>query len=395
MDVTLHQRTPVDLDLEVRATKEELEPRVKEALKAQRKRMNLKGFRPGKVPVSHVRKMAGPALAAQLAEEVVGEAYREHVAADDAHEVIGQPQLRELEYDLDADLRAVITFGVRPEFELADTAGQEVRRLVRPVADEDVEEELGRRLRRAAALAETDAPVDADSVAVVDMQVVDRETDTPVIGERHEDQELDLAAERLRTELRDALIGKKAGDQFRVNLPHEHDEDEGHDHADHTDRFLVTVKMVKARDLPELDEAFVKEQTAGNVETVEAYREMVRSEMEDASRRLGEDVLRGEIVEKLIAAHDFAVPEALVEAVLDEMEGELGAAGQPRLPWTTSRRCSASSSAPSSAGRPSSRPAGTSSAPAPSTTSASSSARRTSRRSSSGWRRRGRARPRW
>ncbi len=328
MDVTIHERTPVDLDLEVRATKEELEPRVKEALKARQKQTNLKGFRPGKVPLNHIRKMAGPAIAAQLAEAVVGEAYREHVASDEGREVIGQPQLRELDYDLGEDLRAVITFGVRPEFDLADTAGQEVRRLVRPVAEEDVEEEIGRRRHRAAVLTKTVDAVDADSVAIVDMQVLDRETDTPVIGERHADQELDLADERLRAELRDALVGKAAGDQFRVSLPHEHDE--GHDHGpapaeagDHVDRFLVTVKTVKARDLPELDEAFVKGQTADNVETVEAYREMVRSEMEDASRRLGEDVLRGEIVEKLIAAHEFDVPEALIEAVLDEMEGEL------------------------------------------------------------------------
>jgi trigger factor len=323
MDVTLHERSSVDFELEIRASHEELEPRLIEALKAQRKKINLKGFRPGKVPLQLVRKMHGQAIAAQVAEEVIGEAWRAEVDRDEEREVIGAPRLTDLEFDYGQDLRAVLRFGVRPQFELADTSEQEVRRLVRPVTDEDVEQEIERRRRRAAAVVVTEGAADEESVVKVDLQAMDKASDTPIVGQRDEDREIDLADERLREELKSSLIGKKTGASFTVDLPHQHGEDEGHDHDDHVDRFLVTVKEVRARALPELDEGFVKEVTAGNVENVEDYRAMVRRELEEASRRLGEDFLREEIVRKLLEAHDFDVPEALVEAVLDDMEEDL------------------------------------------------------------------------
>jgi trigger factor len=323
MNVTVNERTPVDFELEIRATSGELEPRLEEALRAQRKKMNLKGFRPGKVPLQIVRKMHGTALAAQVAEEVISEIWRDEVAEDPARDVVGQPVLTTLDFDYGEDLHAVLRFSVRPEFELADTSGTEVRRLVRPVTDEDLEEEIERRLRRAAKVTETETAADEQSIAVIDIQEVDKESDTPIIGRRDEGQEVDLTDERLRDELRQAIIGKTAGESFKVDLPHQHGEDEGHDHDDHVDRYLVTVKTVRHRMLPELDEAFIKEQTAGNKETVEEFRDMVRAELEDASRRLGEDFLREEIVGKMLAAHDIPVPEALTESVLDDMEQDL------------------------------------------------------------------------
>lgn len=323
MNVTVHERTSVDLDLEISASAEEMEPRLTQALRAQRKNVNLKGFRPGKVPLQLVRKMHGETIAAGVAEEMISEAWREHVGDNDEYRVLGSPRITKLDFGFDSDFQAVLRFGVRPEFELSDTSAKAVRRLVRPVSDEDVEEEIERRRLRVAKLVETETPADEDSVVTIDIQEVDKESDTPIIGRRDEDQEIDLKDERLREELREAIVGKTVGDAFKVDLPHQHGEDEGHDHDDHVDRYLVTVKQVRHRLLPELDEAFVKEQTADNVETVEDFRGMIRSELEEASRRLGEDFLREEIVREMIEAHQFEVPETLVETVLDDMEEDL------------------------------------------------------------------------
>lgn len=333
MDVTIHERSPVDFELEIRATSDELEPRITEALKAQRKQVNLKGFRPGRVPMSLVRKMYGPAVAAQVAEEIIGEALREEVTENESRDVLGQPRLAELDYEIGQDLRALVRFGVRPAFEIADLSDAEVRRVVRTIADEDIDEEIERRRRRAATLVPAeDAAIEADSVAVLDLQQVDRASDTPIIGQRQEGQEVDLTDERLRAELKNALLGKKAGDSFKVDLPHQHGPDEGHDHDDHVDRFLVTVREVKRRELPELDAAFVEEQTAGQVETVEAFRDQIRREMESAWRRMAGEMMQEEMVEKVLERHDFPVPEAAVESVLDGMEEELAEQVGDELP---------------------------------------------------------------
>jgi trigger factor len=323
MNVTLHERSAVDYDLEIHVTAEELAPRLEAALREQRKKMNLKGFRPGRVPMQMVRKIHGSVVAQQLAEDVIGQAWREQVAEKDELKVLGAPRLARLEFDLDRDLHAVLRFGVQPEVALKSRYDRKVRRLVRPVSDEDVEQEIERRLFREAELVETELPAAEDSVVTADLHEVDAATGTPIIGRREEDREIDLQNERLREEMRRALIGKKPGDTVRVDLPHQHGEDEGHDHDDHVDRFLVTVKAIRHRIKPELDEAFIKEQTAGRKETVEEYHELVRVELEEATRRLGEDFLREEIVEALIAEHDIPAPETLVESILDEMEDDV------------------------------------------------------------------------
>jgi trigger factor len=333
MNVTVHERTPVDFELEIQASPEDLEPRLDKVLRAQRKTMNLKGFRPGKVPLQMVRKMHGTAIAAQVAEELIGEIWREEVAEDPARDVLGQPRITKLEFDYGQPLHAVLSFSVRPTFELEDTSDTTVRRLVRTVSDSDVDEEIERRLRRQADLVETETPAGDDSVVTVDIQEVDKESGTAVIGRRDEDQEIDLADERLVKQLKEALLGKKAGETFQIDLPHQHGPDEGTDHDDHTDRFMISVKTVKHRVLPDLSEEFIREQTADNLSTEEEYRQMVRGELETASRRLGDDFLREEIVRAMLDAHDLMVPEALVESVLDDMEQDLARrAGQESLP---------------------------------------------------------------
>ncbi len=338
MDVTINEHTPVDFDLDIRATHDELEPRLSAALKEQRKKMNLKGFRPGRVPASLAKKMYGEAIAAQIAEEVIAETYRDEVAEDERRDVLGQPRLVELDYDYGGDLHAVVRFGVRPQFEIADLSGTTVHKLVRPISDEDVDEEIERRLRRDATLVPTEDAAAEDDLVVIDLQRVDKASDTPIIGERQEGQEVELDDERLRAELKDALIGKKAGDTFKVDLPHQHGPEEGHDHdnpaqaGDHVDRFLVTLTEVKQRELPELDEAWVKEHTADQIETVDAFREMIRREMGQAWERMSGEMMREEMVRALLEGHDFAVPESLAESVLDEMEQQVAKENDGQLP---------------------------------------------------------------
>ena len=323
MDVTITERSPVDFDLEIRATDEELEPRFTKALKAQRKQMSMKGFRPGRVPLSLAKKMHGDEIAARLAEEVVGEAYRDEVADDPDRDVLGQPLLAELDYAPGEDLRAVVRFGVRPAIEMADVSDVKVSKLVRPIADQDTEDEIQRRLRRQADLVPTEDASTPDDVVVIDLQRVDKETDTPIIGERQEGQAVELDDERLYPEMRDGLTGKKTGDTFKLDLPSGEGE---------TDRFMVTVQEVKTRKLPELDEAFVKEQTADKVETIAGFRDLIRGEMEQAWDKMSNEMMREEMVRSLLDAHDFAVPETLVEGMLNQMTEDVAKQNDNALP---------------------------------------------------------------
>ena len=112
METTLTKISDVEFELEIRAEAEELKPELDKALKIQRGRTQAKGFRPGKVPMSLVKKLYGEALAYGVAEKHVQEVYEKELLDNDDYAIIGQPTLTELDFSLDSDLRAVIQFGV-------------------------------------------------------------------------------------------------------------------------------------------------------------------------------------------------------------------------------------------------------------------------------------------
>lgn len=332
MDATLHQPSPVDYELEVTVPHAELAAREKTALKRQASQMNLKGFRPGRVPASMVKKMYGEAIAAQIAEQVVSEAFRAEVLEKEGGpEPLGQPRLTEMDYALGGDLKARIRFGVRPEVEIADLSDVEVSRLTREITDEDVEKEAERQLRKKAVLVDAEEPISEASVATIDMQEVDA-AGVPIIGQRQDDIEVELDDERLRDDLREALLGKAAGDTFNVELKHEHGPGEGEDHDDHVDRYQVTVKTVKHRQLPELDDELVKVMTNGRLDAVPVWKAELRSEMERAFQRISGEMTQEQMIRAMLERHTFPVPEALTEQALDEMEQEAAKRQGGQLP---------------------------------------------------------------
>ncbi|MEF8939249.1 MAG: trigger factor [Salinivenus sp.] len=339
MDTTISKASPVEYELELHATAEEMEPKLKEALKEQRKHMDVQGFRKGKVPLGLVKKMHGDRIGYKVAEEFVQEAFEAEVDDSDDIEPLGQPTITELDYEVDEDLRAVVRFGVRPEVDLQDVSTEQISMLEHEISEEDVEEEIERlRTEEADLLPMEDEPAGEEDFVNIDLQRIDPQTDTPIIGDKDEDLSFFLDDERLKEELREALVGKKAGDTFRVQLPqdmHDHDHGPGghdHDHGDEEDRlYEVTVNDVKERDLPPFDEAFVRRISEQEFEDPEAFREEVRRQLQEQWDEQAREMVQGEIIDKMLELHPVPVPESVIETYLDsfvkqveeEHDGEL------------------------------------------------------------------------
>ncbi len=328
----------VDYVLDVHVPAADLQPKISDALKRERAAMTMKGFRPGKVPMSVVRKLAGPQIAIAVAEEAIGEAYR--AAMEDIPlDVVGQPRLDELDFDVtdaEADLKAVVRFGVRPEVALADVSEIAVTRLVRAFTDDDVEADLQR--RRDLGATEEPAPdgtaLGETHTAICSIQPVSADGE-PIGVEQHEAR-LVMANPALRQEMKDALAGTTVGDTVTVELPHEHGEDEGHDHDDHIDRYRVTVTGVMERVLPEMTPEWVQEQTQGRTDDRDVLRTEAREELERSWTRRADQAMHQNMVGAFTAAHGetVAVPHVLTESALDTMLSELREQSGGQLPPT-------------------------------------------------------------
>lgn len=327
MKTTINQISPVEFELEIEAAAADLDEQIKGALREQRARTQLKGFRPGKVPINLVKRMHGKALAYGVAEQKVQDVYKEEILSKNEYDVLGQPKLTELEYEMDGDLRAIIRFGVRPEVDLQDVSAVQITRLDKEISDEDVEKQLERIRRDHAEL----VPVEEDGIdenfqVVVDLQQIDEASGTPVIGKKEEDVTFFMDDERLQDALRSELLGKKAGDTFRVDLPH----GEG-DHT-HAHRYEVSVKETKRRELPELDDAFVGEVSKDQFATVDELRDDLRKHLQEAWGDRSRELLDGRIVEKMLELHDVSVPQSAVEVYLDSFEEDVKQRNDGALP---------------------------------------------------------------
>jgi trigger factor len=322
METTISKASPVEYELEIHATAADLEPKLKKALKEQRKHMDVQGFRKGKVPLGLVKKMHGEGIGYKVAEEFVQEAFEEEVEESDEIDPLGQPEMTALDYELDGDLRATIRFGVRPEIDLQDVSSEQISMLEHEVTEEDVEEEIDRlRTEEADLLPMEDEPASEDDWVNIDLQRIDPQTDTPIIGDKDEDLSFFLDDGRLKEELREALVGKKAGDTFRVELPKEHPahSHQGHQHeGDEEERlYEVRVNDVKERDLPPVDEAFVRRITENEFDDPEAFRDEVRRQLQSSYDEQAREMVQGEIVDKMLELHPVPVPESVIESYLD------------------------------------------------------------------------------
>lgn len=334
METKITPLNTVDYTLDIHVPSDEVEPRMLVILKEQRKRMNLKGFRPGKVPLSYVRKVIGPQIAVRVTEEIIGEAVREAISDSAQYDILGQPRLSELDYDFEkgGDLKAEVKFAVRPQFELADVTGMEVTKFIRAFTDEEIEADIERR-REAAATTEDageDATAAEKDVVTIDIQPVSDEGE--VSGPKQSDAQIIIADPSLRVELKEALLGSSVGESKRVDFPHEHEPDEAHDHADHIDRYQIDVKTIRHRILPEVNAAFIKTQTNGESEELDTLRTQIREQLEASWDQRSRQSLEGKMVEQFVEAHNFTVPETLVDATVDAMLSEIAKRSDGKLP---------------------------------------------------------------
>ncbi len=334
MQTTISQIGPADYQLDIVGPAADMAPRFDAALRRQRGRVQPRGFRPGKAPLDLVRRLYGREIAGTLAEETVQETYQAEVV--EQYEVIGRPQLTRLDFDGTGDLNATVRFGVRPDVEIVGLSGQTMTRLVHEITDEEIDAELAALRRTAATETEADAEdghaiTDAD-VAVVDLLPI---ADVATEGEGDAPAPHDVQAEtgvrvemddtRVHEALREALVGKTAGESVEVELPH------GEGETAHAHRYAVTVQSVKTRTLPELDDAFAAEASNGRHETLTALRDDVRSDLDRSWTQRQREYNESQMIEALLAANPIPVPSSAVEIFLesflrgiaDENEGKL------------------------------------------------------------------------
>lgn len=278
-------------------------------------RVEMPGFRKGKVPRDMLVQRYAQALRADAIEALLPGAYVEAVKEAGLKPVC-DPVVQELEaIPTDGHYHFTAAIEIRPEIDLKDYEGLEFTERVPIVTNVDVERGLESLREQHADLATVTRQSAPGDFVVIDYERLDEEG-KPVPDSKSSDYPCEVGKGYLPPELDEALVGVAAGDEKTVTLAFP----ESHRAAEVAGKnvpFAVKVKEVREKRLPEVDDAFAR--AAGACETVLEFRVKVRNTLEAQARAFARGRLEEEIIAAVIARNPFELPECLVEERLAEM----------------------------------------------------------------------------
>jgi trigger factor len=292
-------------ELHVEVPAETVDVEVDGAFRLYQKTLQVPGFRKGRVPMNLVKARFGQVIEAEVIDGVIKEAYREAIE-NEGLIPLSQAEIDHYEYRRGESLHFTARVEVRPTIQVENYSGIEVVKPVYRLTDEDVQMRLDALRERHGVDRPVDRPAQEGDHLVADIQELDR-TGVPILGRKREDVTLRLGDEQ--SELDRQLTGVRRGETRRVSL-----RDERQPHQEFV--AAVTIKDVRERELPPLDDEFAKDLGES---TLDDLRETVRKSLEREVEQWSRQQVEAEIIDHLVNRHEFDVPESMVNSILDSI----------------------------------------------------------------------------
>mgnify|MGYP002278240779 CR=1 FL=1 len=320
-------------EIKIKVDAGELKAKQDERLADLKGRVNLKGFRPGKVPVEHLRRVYGRSVMAEVLQQTISESTqkaitdsKERPALDPDISVPEDEEEIERVIAGDSDLAYTISYEVIPAFEVTDLTKLKLEKPVAEVARDDVDKSVQRIHEDAVTYEKKDGKAeDGDQVTIDFVGRIDgKEFD----GGKGEDAPVVIGKNMFIPGFEDGLKGVKAGEQKTVTCKFP-DEYLAKELSGKEAEFDVTVKEVAAPKLAEIDDEFAKKV---GFDSLAALREAVETRLKEDYETASKTKLKRKLLDALDKAHKFDLPPSLVErefnSVWEQVTQELERAGR-------------------------------------------------------------------
>ena len=286
-----------------------LESKVDKRLAQMRRNVKMDGFRPGKVPMKMVKQRYGERVLQEMLGEEVQSSFQKAIESE-ALNIAGQPQIEDLEHK-DGQIVYTASFETFPEVTLPDFSKLEVETVNADIEDADVDKMIDKLREQKSAWKPANGNKKAREGEQVIIDFVGKKDGEPFEGGSAEDVPLELGSGRMIPGFEDGIVGMKKGEEktIEVTFPEDYQSDEL---KGQTVTFDVTVHSVQTKELPEIDEEFVK--SFGVEEGTEAaLRKEIRDNMEKELNRTVDNKNRTAVMDAIAHASDLTVPQSLVD----------------------------------------------------------------------------------
>ncbi len=309
----LEEKNMVKLVIE--STAEEFEAGLNTAYNKNKSKISLPGFRKGKAPRKMIEKMYGAEVFYEdAANSIIPDAYAK--AADECGlELVSQPKINVTQLEAGKPFIFEAVVATKPEVELGQYKGVEVTKADIEATDADVEEELKRvQDQNSRTVAVTDRTVKDGDNTVIDFEgFVDG---VAFEGGKGTDYPLTIGSHSFIDTFEDQIIGMNIGDEKEINVtfPEEYHVD---DLKGKPAMFKVSVKEIKEKQLPELNDEFA--QDVSDFDTLAEYKDDLKNKIADRKSREAKAKQEDEAIAKIIESSKMDIPDAMVDTQVNRM----------------------------------------------------------------------------
>lgn len=301
--------------LTVEVSAEDFKAAIKKAYNKTKNRFAIPGFRKGKASQAVIEKMYGEAVFYEdAADEAINSTYAEAMK-ESGLDIVSRPEITVEQIGKDQAFIYSALVAVKPEVTLGEYKGVEVEKADAAVTAEDVEAELKRvQEQNARLLTVEDRPVADGDQTVIDFEgFVDGKG---FEGGKAEDYPLTIGSHSFIDTFEEQLIGKNIGEECEVNVtfPTEYHAAEL---AGKPAMFKVTVKEIKVKELPALDDEFASE--VSEFDTLDEYKQDIEKKLQERKEKAAASQNEDRIVAKVVENASMEIPEKMIDAQVDNM----------------------------------------------------------------------------
>ena len=306
--------------LTIEVSAEELEGAIQKSYLKQRGKVNIPGFRKGKVPRQVMEKMFGVEVFYEdAANTLIPDAYAK--AYDEADiDIVSQPSIEVTQIEKGKPFIFTAEVAVRPEVKLGEYKGVEVDKFSNRVTAKEIDAKLEEERNKNARTVNVEGrPVQKDDEVILDFEgFVDG---VAFDGGKGENYSLTIGSNTFIPGFEDQLIGVEAGKEVEVNVtfPEDYHEEslKGKPAV-----FKCTVHEIKAKELPELDDEFASE--VSEFDTLEELKADIKTKIKEQKNAEGKNAQQDQALDTIIAATEMDIPDAMVETEARQMVDSFG-----------------------------------------------------------------------
>ena len=320
MEIKKLENSSVQLTLTLGAAA--IEEDYSKTIKDYAKKLTLKGFRPGKAPLSLIESKYGDAIREEvtfrLMEKNLTDSYKD-MDVKDRPLPYSTPELQNeeslLPFKPNTDVTYSVIYDVLPQVKLPEYKGLEIEFEAKKITDKDVNEEIERlRQQNAMVIAKNGAIADGD---IVTLDYVELDADGKEIAStKRDDFTFTVGSSYNFYKLDKDIIGMKKGDSTVIEKTYGDDSGMGTDYLGKTVKISVTVKEVKIKEVPALDDDFAQD-VKDEYKTVADLVKATKKQLEDAAENENKSAKLDAVVKALLEKTEIAVPKSMVEAQLE------------------------------------------------------------------------------